>query len=292
MSFPPRYSHTKELRLLMIYPKQINRHLQILLFDSERAWAHSQLLKSTLNAPTTSSKAKHHLSRRLSRALLRSDHLLSIVNSLPQISMVQKGQTTAYYLYMKGSLAFEQAKNKEGLESLSLLYELLGTLSKTSETAQEEALANEMMDEIEPMLRFCAYSLRMDISNGVGEVAKSITSSEGEKSIKGWNELIEELEKRGKAKGDKGKTVELRWRGEEIPIRNVELVSVISKVQEALRSLENDKVPKKVRDDGVKKGGRKEVMGARRMGTYDKALFVLSEGEETARQLMEDNQVS
>lgn len=244
-----------------------------------------------MESPSTTPKAKHHLARRLGRALLQSDHLLSIVDSLSssQLSTAQKAQTTAYYLYMKGSLAFEQSKYQEGVEVLSVLHELLRILSERSDTAQDEALANELMDEIVPMLRFCAYSLRMDTSNGVGEIAKETTEVQGEKLVKGWSNLNEELAKSGGK--ESRETVELTWRGEDIPVRNVELVKVVLKVNQALASLAADKLPSKKGKEG-KKGGRVEVMGARRMGTYDKALFTLSEGEETARQLMEDNQVS
>jgi signal recognition particle subunit SRP68 len=93
------------------------------------------------------------------------------------------------------------------------------------------------------------------------------------------------LEEQGKK--EEREAVELVWRGRDIPVRSAELVGVVLKVKKAIASLEADK------DVGgkKKKGGRKEVMGARRMGTYDKALLVLSEGEDVARQLVEDNKV-
>lgn len=270
----------------------LHRHLQILLFDAERAWAHSQLLKASLSLPSTPSPTRHHLTRRLARAVLRADSLFSLVTALgSRVSPTDRAQAAAYYLVLKGSLAFEQKKHEDGLATLSVAHQLLSKLAETAATAHGEALANEMIDDVEPMLRFCAYSLQIDTSQGTGELVKETAAREQAGLIKGWAELVAELEKTGGR--EKRKTVELSWRGTEIPIRNAQLVDVVSKVKDALASLEADKDVGKSSSAGkAKKGGaRKEIMGARRMGTYDKALLVLGEGEDVTRQLVEDNKV-
>lgn len=267
------------------------RHLLILLFASERAWAHSQLLKSTLSLPTTSPPTAHRLAKRLSRALAHAAHLQALVSDAAvsgRLSVSQRGQVAAYFLVMKGSLAFERAKHEEGLEALSVAWELLGKLAETAESAGEEALMNEVIDEVEPMLRFCAYSLQKDIASGMGDVAREVTGAEGPKLVEGWAALLAELEASGGR--EKRETIELSWRGREIPVRNVELVGVVAKVTAALKTLENDVEAGKEGKER-KKGARKVIMGAKRMATYDRALLVLSEGEEVARQLVEDNKV-
>lgn len=189
---------------------------------------------------------------------------------------------------MKGSLSFERAKHEEGLKALGVAWELLGKLAETAESAGDEALTNEVIDEVEPMLRFCAYSLQKDTSRGMGEVAREVTGAEGPKEVQGWEELLAELEASGGR--EKRETIELSWRGREIPVRNVELVAVVAKVTAALKTLENDADAGKEGKER-KKGARKVIMGAKRMAAYDRALLVLSEGEEVARQLVEDNKV-
>ncbi|KAK4704893.1 signal recognition particle subunit SRP68, partial [Phenoliferia sp. Uapishka_3] len=267
------------------------RHLQILLFDAERAWAHSQLLKASLSLPGTPTATRHHLIRRLSRAVLRADSLFSLVTALgSRVSAADRGQAAAYFLVLKGSLAFEQKKHREGLNALSVAHQLLATLAATAPTAHEEALANEMIDEIEPMLRFCAYSLQLDISRGTATLIQETATNEQGNLIKGYNELVAELEE-GQGK-EKREAVELSWRGKTIPIRNAQLVGVVRKVKDALATLVADRNVASGQSRKPKKGAaRKEVMGARRMGTYDKALLILSEGEDVARQLVEDNKI-
>jgi signal recognition particle subunit SRP68 len=150
------------------------------------------------------------------------------------------------------------------------------------------------MDEIEPMLRFCAYKLGKDTSKGVNVIARQVADDKLSTVVRGWDELKTRLEEEGSV--EQKEQVEVRWRGEIVPVRNVELVDAAVKVQQVLASLEKD-------DSGAKKGGegsagkrkaegKKETLGARRMGTYDKALLVLGEAEQVASQLVEDNKVS
>lgn len=234
--------------------------------------------------------------KRLSRAVMHASNLKDVAASPKlELSRAQQGQATAYWLYMKGSLAFEQGKHKDGLDALSVAHTLLTKLAETAETAQAEALANEVIDDIEPMLRFCAYKLEIDTSRGVSHIAEQTASTERTKLVDGYDSLVKGLEEEGNA--TKRESVALRWRGKDIPVRNAELVDVVIKVQRALKSLQADQelAGAKSTSSGKKskaKTGRTEVLGARRMGTYDKALLILSDAENVARQLVEDNKIA
>lgn len=233
--------------------------------------------------------------KRLSRAVLHANKLKDIASSPSlHLSKAQQGQAVAYWLYMKGSHHFEQGKFRDGLNSLSVAHMLLSKLAQTAETAQAEALANEVIDDVEPMLRFCAYRLEIDTIRGVGAVAAETAPSEQKKLVENYDELVQGLEEEGKTA--QRESVELRWRNKDIPVRSAELVDVIIKVQRALKSLQADADlagAKSAKAEGkTRKAGRREVMGARRMGTYDKALLVLSDAEAVAKQLVEDNKVS
>ena len=274
----------------------IHRHLQILLFDSERCWAKSQLLKSELDDPSSPPSTKHHLAKRLNKAASHAHDLLDISQDpsiSSRLSATQLGQIQAYYHVLAGSLAFERSKHDQGLELLSIAYQILNELAANANSATDEALFNESMDEIEPMLRFCAYKLGKDTSNGAAVIAKEVASDKLSTSVKGWNDLKSRLEEEGKS--EKKEQVEVRWRGEIVPVRNVELVGAAVKVQQVLSTLEQDQSSSKKGGEGSagkrKADGKKEMMGARRMGTYDKALLVLGEAEQIASQLVEDNKV-
>ncbi|GAA5873588.1 hypothetical protein JCM8547_005624 [Rhodosporidiobolus lusitaniae] len=274
-----------------------DKHLQIALFDAERCWAQSQLLKQNLSDPSVSSKIKHHFAKRLSKASARAKDLLELSQSpslSSRLSATHVGQILAYYLLFVGSLAFERGKHQEGLETLSAAYEVLGALAASASSATEEALANERMDEVEPMLRFCAYRLGKDTSAGVNPIAKEVAAETLPMLAPTWNELRGRIEEEGK-QGQK-ETVEVFWRGEPISVRNAELVGVAVKVKEALASLEQDQAFGKKGGEGSegkkKADGKKEVLGARRMGTYDKALLTLSDAEAVASQLVEDDKIA
>lgn len=192
---------------------------------------------------------------------------------------------------MDGALAFERGKHDAGLKSLSVAFEVLGRLAATAGSATDEALANEMMDEVEPMLRFCAYKLGKDTAAGVAPIAKEVAEEQMSTAVPGWDELSQRLERDGKQ--GKKESVEISWRGETIPVRNAELVAAAIKVRDALATLRQDQTTARKAEvaQGKQKEGKKEILGTKRMGTYDKALLVLGEAESIASQLIEDNKV-
>ncbi|GAA5961477.1 hypothetical protein JCM3765_003596 [Sporobolomyces pararoseus] len=274
-----------------------DKHLQILLFDSERCWAQSQLLKAELNDPSSPPSTKHHLAKRLNKASSHALHLVELSQNpllSSRLSASQLGQIQAYYYNLSGSLAFEKGKHSQGLETLSIAYQILQELASNASSATEEALLNESMDEIEPMLRFCAYKSGKDTSKGVNVIAKEVAEAKLSTSVKGWEELKFNLEAEGSK--EKKEQIEIRWRGEIVPVRNVELVDVAVKVQKVLASLEKDETTSRKGGEGSsgkkKADGKKDILGARRMGTYDKALLVLSEAEQISNQLVEDNKIA
>ncbi|KAM0790647.1 hypothetical protein ACM66B_004507 [Microbotryomycetes sp. NB124-2] len=268
------------------------KHLQILLFESERAWAHAQEVKSSVaNAQSTTGSRKHFI-KRLARAVSRAEHLYKVVTSLStKVLTAQRGQTTAYFLSMKGSLEFEKGRHEAGLKSLSVAHELLVKLADTASSAHEQALANELIDEVEPMLRFCAYKSGLDTSAGVAGVAREATAKDAESVLPGYSTLVDQLDKEGQ-QGSR-EAVELSWRGRDVPVRSAELVDVVIKVKQTIVNLEADRRAEGVSDKD--KGGkrkRRSALGSRRMATFDKALLVLSDAEAFASQLVDDNKVA
>lgn len=298
-------------QLIAIHPVFIeittifSRHLQIILYDAERAWAHSQLIKSTLSLPTTTSKARHHQIKRLARSHLHANQLLTLAQSLyaaDRLDAISLAQITVYQLVTKGTLAFEREQYELGFETLSVAHTLLGTLATGTTTPHLEALINEMIDDIEPLIRFCAYKLSLDVSQGVENIVREIVTRQDGKLVAEFQDLFkavggQESEAARKNVGD------IEWRGAEIKVRNAQLVDVIVKVKDVISALSKDATTTATEEKGKAWGKRKqksgmdtstnakEVMDSRRMGMYDKALLVLSDAEGVARQLVEDNKV-
>lgn len=282
------------LLLLTRSSARTRRHLQIVLFDAERCWAYSQQLKESLDDPATPPTTRRLLVKRLGKAVSLSKDLVALAQSpelSSRLSASNVAQIHAYHLIMDGSLAFERGKHDAGLKSLSIAFEVLGKLASTAASATDEALANEVLDEVEPMLRFCAYKLGKDTAAGVAPIAKEVAEQEMATAVPGWDELSQRLEEEGK-QGEK-ESVEITWRGETIPVRNAELVAAAVKVRDALATLKQDQATARKAEvaQGKQKEGKKEILGTKRMGTYDKALLVLGEAEAIASQLVEDNKV-
>lgn len=256
------------------------RSLQVVLFECERTWSHSQSLKAQNKSNA------HHQHKRLSKASQKSQSLLNLCQSIKsRLSPAHLAQVSAYHLFLKGALPFEQGKHEEGLNTLSVLWQLLNAIGEAAESGKEEALGLEMMDEVEPMARFCAYQLGKDTSKGVAQLSAQIATSElCEKTLPGYDSLVKSLES---SKGEKKEKVELSWRGENIPVRSAELVEVVIKVKRVVESLEKDS-----RVVQEKKKGKGVRLGQKSMSAYDKALAVLGEAEETTRKLVQDNKVS
>lgn len=250
------------------------------------------------HAEDATSRTKHHIAKRLVKAASLAKQLVELSQDddiRPRLSASQTTQVHAYSLVMTGTAAFERGKHDEGLKVLSVAHEVLAKLASTAGSATEEALANEMLDEVEPMLRFCAYRLGKDTSTGVLSIAGQVAETEISSLVPSWDELRQRLDEAGQT--SKKETVDIVWRGQEIPIRNAELVTAAAKVQSVLASLRSDEaVSSSAKGSAVAEGkkpatSKKEILGSRRMGTFDKALLVLSEAEATAAQLVEDNKV-
>ena len=250
------------------------------------------------HADDATSRNKHHVAKRLVKAASLAKQLVKLAQNddiRPRLSASQTTQVYAYSLVMTGTAAFERGKHEEGLKVLSVAHEVLAKLASTAGSATEEALANEMLDEVEPMLRFCAYRLGKDTSTGVSTIAGQVAKTEISSLVPSWDELRQRLDEAGQT--SKKETVDIVWRGQEIPIRNAELVTAAAKVQSVLDSLRTDEAASSYsKGSAVAEGkkpatSKKEILGSRRMGTFDKALLVLSEAEATAAQLVEDNKV-
>ena len=162
-----------------------------------------------------------------------------------------------------------------------------------------------MIDEIEPIIRFCAYKLSLDVSQGVEILVEEIVAREGGKLVGEYQSLFAAIGGK-EGEGARRNVGDIAWRGAEIKVRNAQLVDVIVKVKEVLGALARDATGAAVvsEEKGKAWGKRKQkvgmdtttnakdVMDSRRMGMYDKALLVLSDAEGIARQLVDDNKVS
>ncbi|KAI0960878.1 hypothetical protein AcV7_000134 [Taiwanofungus camphoratus] len=291
-------------------------HLQLLLFEAERAWVYSQeLLQQSTQVPTSSklpaAKAhdhkpttlRRHATSRLRRAVNWATQLLSHCQALyasSRLSAESLVQATVYTLILNGRFLRHRYEFEDALVQLSVARSLLDELTAKVSTSREQALATAFADEIGPEIRHCAHELRRDKSYDVDAIVTDMGPKHRNEIVEGCDVLLANLGKEGgNAAQERMKLDVLMWEDEPVPVRNPELVDVLLKVQEAERRLREADRPEEQKEqkagpDGGKKKGKmgKATRSKRGVAAYDAILLALSDAEDVARKLVEVQQLS
>ena len=246
--------------------------LHLLLFSAERALAHSHALKVLTTKPHTPPNTRKDQLSWLRRAVKFSTSLHSISASLAssspsRLSQQTFAEITIYHLSLRAELSFERSQWADALTDLAARRRLLSTLADAARDSYDQALANEFIDQYDPLIRFCAYKLGRaeshDIDGVVGDVDDELLES-----LKGETRL-QEMEAGRRTLED------VQFAGEKVELRSAEIVAVMLKVQEAVGSVQ-----------GKAANGRGKGMKG-----WDRVLGVLGEAEGVAKRLLDDHEV-
>ncbi|MCO5590195.1 hypothetical protein L7F22_044164 [Adiantum nelumboides] len=313
-----------------------DRPAQLLLFEAERSWSYSQNLKQTAFEKDQDGKIRRHGLTRARRAVQWSKELLELIGALGEqrIDIRTRAEAHAYHVLLQAYETFDKEKHLESMEFLSVARKLLYLVAQAQSDSRKEALAHSYIDSTEPMLRFSAYSLELT-EQDMDKLANTVASKEiCERCVNGYSSLEAELQEQ--AKKNAGRTTDDRldqvdWRGQSIPIRNADLVEVVTKVTKAETNLreslkakdstdakptyakgehkrqrltsaqrsakkrgqlttgasqfaeESNAGPSKIASTNVSAGSKTEMDG------YDSLLASLTEAEDLARRLVQDN---
>lgn len=313
-----------------------DRPAQLLLFEAERSWSYSQELKQAAFEKEQDGKIRRHGLTRARRAVQWSKELLELVAALGEqrIDVRTRAEAHAYHVLLQAYEAFDKEKHLESMEFLSVARKLLYLVAQAQSDSRKEALAHSYIDSTESMLRFSAYSLELT-EQDMDKLANTVANTEVcERCVTGYSALEAELKEQ--AKKNAGRTTDDRldqvdWRGQSIPIRNADLVEVVTKVTKAEANLreslkakdstdakpnytkgehkrqrltsaqrsakkrgqlttganqsaeESDAGPSKTASTNVSAGSKTEMDG------YDSLLASLTEAEDIARRLVQDN---
>ncbi|RPD59391.1 hypothetical protein L226DRAFT_492400 [Lentinus tigrinus ALCF2SS1-7] len=285
-------------------------HLQLLLFEAERAWAHAQemhqeSLKLSSNAKSSKGNAadasekqasslRKHATRRMRRSIHWATQLLSHCQALyaqSRLSAEDLTQVTTYTLILNGRFLRQRYEFEDALVQLSVARNLLDSLADTAATSRAQALAVAFADEIGPEIRHCAHELRRDKAYDVDAVVADVAPKHRNALVQDCDAILARLkEESGATSHDRGKLKDLLWEDEPVPVRNPELVDVLLKVQEAEERLIG--VDKHDEDDTGKKAGKGARSKRGGVASYDAILLALSEAEDVARKLAEAQKLS
>ncbi|KZT08944.1 uncharacterized protein LAESUDRAFT_675461 [Laetiporus sulphureus 93-53] len=288
-------------------------HLQLLLFESERAWVYSQELSQQTPQLATNRKGappkghhsdaaslRRHATSRLRRAVNWATQLLSHCQALyasSRLSAENLVQATVYTLIVNGRLLRHRYDYEDALIQLSVARNLLDELAAKAATSRDQALAVSFADEIGPEIRYCAHELRRENSYDVDAIVADVAPKHRNEIVEGCDALLASLGKEASsAAGGQKKLEPVMWEDEPVPVRNPELVDVLLRVQEAEARLKSaEELP--IVQDAAEGGKKKEKAGKgarskRGVAAYDAILLALSDAEEVARKLVEVQQLS
>lgn len=124
------------------------------MFSAERAWSQSASLKSDDAHP----KQKHHIARRLNRAVHHAEHLSSLLDSINADTQTRL-ESRAYSSTLAGQSAFERKRWETALQQYSIAKIILEILS-TKADESTRSIYKEFSATVDPSLRYCGYQLQ------------------------------------------------------------------------------------------------------------------------------------
>ncbi len=188
-------------------------------------------------------------------------------------------EITIYHLSIRAELAFERSQWAEALTDLATRRRLLSTLADAARDSYDQALANEFMDEFDPLIRFCAYKLGRPEPHDIDGVVRDVDGEMMEEALPGVGKLVDGLRRdtgMDEIEAGRRNLEDVEFAGEKVEMRSAEIVGIMLKVQDALGRIR----------------GKEEGTRGRGMKGWDRVLGGLGEAEGVARRLLEDHQVS
>ncbi|KAJ8091328.1 signal recognition particle subunit srp68 [Marasmius tenuissimus] len=267
-------------------------HLELLLFETERAWAYAQDLNAQSLLPGNADNAssiRHLATGRFRRSVHWATQLLSHCQSLYQANRMSAGnllEVTVYTLMLNGRFLRYRDEFEDALTQLCVARNLLDELANAAPTSRDQALATFFSDEIGPEIRYSAHELGRSKAYDVDGIVNEISGKHRNEFVEGCDAILAKFKSEiTSSKGENSQKLDpLTWEGEPIPVRNPELVDVLLKVQQA---------EKKLRTHSGTSDGKSNAPGSKKgVAAYDAILLALSDAEEVARKLSEAQQSS
>lgn len=294
------------------------RPLELLLFEAEHCWASAEELWAQQDTSATPRSVLRRRSlARGRRAVSHAEQLQTLATAMQaSLDVGARAQCTAYVGLVHSASLFIKGAWHEALVHCVATRELLTCIAECASNSRDEALASSFLDALDAQIRFAAYSL-CDADQGsdavVGRVA---TPAACEQALPGTTELQKALRKAHGDRTDDAKPLELHWRSYTVPIHSMELYDAVTRVNEEeaqlaryLDASEATRPPpvasraprarlshaqRNEKRRGGAPGATIRAANAQRanhneMDPFDRVLSALTDAEETARTLVDEN---
>lgn len=193
------------------------RFLLVSLVSAERDWAHAMELRESSEASKHPGRVKHHMLRRLSKACVWSRIFMHICSKVATSQTALEAK--AYHDYICGVLSLEKEEWPEALRCFNSVHVIYESLAKIVSPAQQK-LCMERIDEIQPSLRYCRFSLAKQAGSSVDSEdimsLQSAMSASGSEMLR--SKLSAVLSETLKKQADSLDEVE--WLGKKLSVRS------------------------------------------------------------------------
>jgi signal recognition particle subunit SRP68 len=212
-------------------------HLEILLFESERAWAYAMEVKeSSLSSKVHGGGRKQMFLSRLKKAAKHAEDLEALAG-VPDVATDRTAlEIVAYRGNMKGILAMERGDWVTAHREFKLSHALLVNLVRAPGATREEIeVLGDRARDLEPSIRYCKYNMQ----GGEGKETDNQEELLGTDCYKKLQKLLEckpEGDVVGDSKGDGEDSVV--FRGSKISLSPPSVRLVFLRVKDTLKEFQ------------------------------------------------------
>lgn len=207
------------------------RHLYIPLINAERAWSYSMIIK---NAEEPSGRKRQHAVARLAKAVVWARELARLASETCDAVTVVEAE--AYAAWMHGTWLSERKREWDvPLGKYHRAKRLLEELCRVGDFALQKA-ARQLLEQVEPAMRFCAYQLERQGAPAPGPDALC-RLGDGETTATLEQLQVRLAEVAAAAPADAGagavSSTSITWRGRSYPVQGDKVAAALIKVGEA-----------------------------------------------------------
>ncbi|KAJ1734210.1 signal recognition particle subunit srp68 [Coemansia sp. Benny D160-2] len=227
------------------------RHIEILVLQTERAWAFAMDLRE-LHSRTEEPRQHYHLVRRLKAACKAGRYLADVAHAVCDLQTALAA--SAYWLQMQSQLRFELEEWEAAMDS-AVFSRVISEQLAVSGSSERYALCHAMIEELDPIVRLAAYQTGMNETNRSSALIPALASqwfesrmksnaSRVEKHIPGYALIttsLETLMTDTSSEDTRGELVDaanankLVWRGGVVVFTNKDIASLLKTAQGAVR---------------------------------------------------------
>ncbi|CAC5402336.1 SRP68 [Mytilus coruscus] len=217
-----------------VTPKKIDmetitdvRFLHLPLFCAERAWYYAMQLKSEAN---TEQRKKFHMLAKIKKAVTYAEELAELCKS-PKCDAQTQLESQAYLSWIQAGMYFEQEVWDKAMKlytQAKTIYEKLASAF----TEDSQALYLQMVDEVSPNIRYCAYNIGDE--SAIAEL-KEMRRKGGEDQLTSHlDDLLSQTREKQTAT-----LSEVTWLGRSVPVKSEPVRVFLINVQESTKEIES-----------------------------------------------------